>query len=160
MYQTLYKMNKYVPAFRAQRGRKDIQIIQIPTSHDECLYSQAPEKGTRKHHSGGMIQGRCYKCMTSVSGKLKGRIQQTDSGQRTVARTRFRRKRAVDKEKARGSSDNVMGYLQVPKHAGNWSDAGFNMNIEPVHQGWASRRHSQEGIWGRNGTAWSDTDTN
>ena len=34
-------MHKYVPAFRAQRGRKDIQIIQIPTSHDECLYSQA-----------------------------------------------------------------------------------------------------------------------
>ena len=44
MYQTLYKMNKYVPAFRAQRGRKDIQIIQIPTSHDECLYSQALKK--------------------------------------------------------------------------------------------------------------------
>lgn len=37
-------MNKYVPAFRAQRGRKDIQIIQIPTSHDECLYSQALKK--------------------------------------------------------------------------------------------------------------------
>ena len=63
MYQTLYQMNKYVPAFRAQRGRKDPNYTNTYISWWMSVQSSI-EKGTRKHHSGGMIQGRRYKYMT------------------------------------------------------------------------------------------------
>ena len=85
MYQTLYKMNKYVPAFRAQRGRKDIQIIQIPTSHDECLYSQALKKEPGSITVGVWFRAgviNAWPFLRQIKGK---NTADTDSGQRTVA---------------------------------------------------------------------------
>ena len=49
MYQTLYKMNKYVPAFRVQRGRKDPNYTNTYISWWMSVQSSI-EKGTRKHH--------------------------------------------------------------------------------------------------------------
>ena len=45
------------------REGEKIQIIQIPTSRDECLYSQALKKEPGSI-TGSMSQGRRYKYMT------------------------------------------------------------------------------------------------